>query len=74
VTVAEKAVTANVLEAFGAWQGLVVPTGTPKEINAKLNAEYAKAVADPTVKQRLFEAGIEPITSTPEEFVHLHKK
>ena len=50
-----------------AWQGLVAPAGTPKEIIAKLNAEYAKAVSDPTVKQKLFDAGIEPITSTPEE-------
>jgi len=50
-----------------AWQGLVAPAGTSKEIIAKLNAEYAKAVGDSGVKQKLFDAGIEPITSTPEE-------
>ena len=50
-----------------AWQGLVVPVGTPKEIVAKLNSEYAKAVADPGVRQKLVDAGVEPVTSSPEE-------
>lgn len=50
-----------------AWQGLAVPTGTPKEIVAKLNTEYAKAVADPGVRQKLVDAGVEPVTSSPEE-------
>lgn len=50
-----------------AWQALVAPTGTPKEIIAKLNAEFAKAVADPDVRQKLLASGIEPVTSTPEE-------
>jgi tripartite-type tricarboxylate transporter receptor subunit TctC len=50
-----------------AWQGLAVPTGTSKEVIAKLNSEYAKAVADPGVRQKLVDAGVEPVTSTPEE-------
>jgi tripartite-type tricarboxylate transporter receptor subunit TctC len=50
-----------------AWQGLVVPAGTPKDVIARLNAEYAKAVADPAVRAKLMEAGIEPVTSTPEQ-------
>jgi tripartite-type tricarboxylate transporter receptor subunit TctC len=50
-----------------AWQGLVVPTGTPKDAIERLNAEYAKAVAAPDVRQKLVEAGVEPVTSTPEE-------
>ncbi len=51
----------------GAWQALVAPTGTPAEIVARLNAEFAKAVADPGVRQALMNGGIEPVTSTPEE-------
>jgi tripartite-type tricarboxylate transporter receptor subunit TctC len=51
----------------GAWQALVAPAGTPKDVIARLNAEFAKAVADPAVRQRLMEGGIEPVTSTPEE-------
>lgn len=50
----------------GAWQALVVPAGTPREVIARLNAEFAKAVADPAVHQRLMDSGIEPVTSTPE--------
>jgi tripartite-type tricarboxylate transporter receptor subunit TctC len=50
-----------------AWQGLVVPAGTPKDVIARLNSEYAKAVGDPGIRQALLDAGIEPFTSTPEE-------
>jgi len=50
-----------------AWQGLAVPAGTPKDIISRLNAEYAKAIADPQVRQKLVDAGIEPVTSTPEQ-------
>jgi tripartite-type tricarboxylate transporter receptor subunit TctC len=51
-----------------AWQGLVAPAGTPIEIVAKLNAAYARAVADPEVKRRLLEVGIDPTPSSPEAF------
>ena len=50
-----------------AWQGLAVPAGTPKDVVTRLNVEYAKAVADPTIRQKLVDAGVEPVTSTPEE-------
>ena len=63
-TVAESGLP--IFEAW-AWQGLVAPAGTPKEVIAKLNAEYAKAVSDNSVRQKLLDAGIEPVTSTPEE-------
>lgn len=39
----------------------------PKEIVSKLNSEYAKAVVDPGVRQKLVDAGVEPVTSTPDE-------
>ena len=50
-----------------AWQGLAVPAGTPQDIVARLNKEYARAVADPGVRQKLVDAGVEPVASTPEE-------
>jgi tripartite-type tricarboxylate transporter receptor subunit TctC len=50
-----------------AWQGVAVPAGTPKQVIAKLNAEYEKAIRDPAVRQKLIDAGIEPMHSTPEE-------
>jgi tripartite-type tricarboxylate transporter receptor subunit TctC len=41
------------------WYGLWVPKGTPKNIIIKLNATMVQVLADPSVKQRLGELGIE---------------
>jgi tripartite-type tricarboxylate transporter receptor subunit TctC len=41
------------------WNGLWVPKGTPKEIVAKLNAAAVEALADPTVRARLNDLGLE---------------
>jgi tripartite-type tricarboxylate transporter receptor subunit TctC len=49
-----------------AWQGLVAPAKTPPEIVAKLGAEYAKAIADTGVKEKVIEAGIDPLQSSPQ--------
>src|SRR5438093_7904758 len=51
-----------------AWQGFVAPAGTPRAVVMKLNAEFARVMADPATRQRLAESGFEPRTSTPEEF------
>jgi len=63
-TVAESGVPG--FEAW-AWQGLVVPAGTPREAMTRLRVEYSKAVGDPALRQKLIDAGVEPLTSTPEE-------
>jgi len=52
----------------GAWQGIVVPTGTPPAIIQRLNAEVMKALANPDVKARLAAQGAEPLGSTPEQY------
>src|SRR5262245_30281783 len=41
------------------WAALWVPKGTPKDIVAKLNAAAVEALADPAVKQRLNDLGLE---------------
>lgn len=51
-----------------AWQGFVAPARTPRAVIMKLNAEFAKVMADPVIKQRLSESGFELQTSTPDEF------
>ena len=51
-----------------AWQGFVAPARTPHDVVMKLNAAFARVMADPAIKQRLSESGFEPQTSTPEEF------
>jgi tripartite-type tricarboxylate transporter receptor subunit TctC len=50
------------------WYGLLAPARTPKPILDQLNAEIAKALKAPDVKQRFGPLGIEPVTSTGEEF------
>jgi tripartite-type tricarboxylate transporter receptor subunit TctC len=45
------------------WQGLVAPAGTPAAVIEQINAAYAKASADPEVRRRLIEVGIEPTPS-----------
>jgi len=52
----------------GSWYGLSAPAGTSKEIITRLHAETLKVVGLPDVKERLFNAGFEIVTSTPEEF------
>ena len=41
------------------WYGLWAPKGTPKEIVAKLNAAAVKAMADPVVKKRFADLGLD---------------
>src|SRR5207247_1129704 len=38
-----------------AWQGFVAPAGTPRAVVMKLNAEFARVMADPAIRQRLAE-------------------
>jgi tripartite-type tricarboxylate transporter receptor subunit TctC len=50
-----------------AWYGLVMPTGTPRAIIARVNTETTKVLKLPDVKARLDATGMVPGTSTPEE-------
>ena len=44
-----------------------VPTKTPPEIVKKIQADVAKALADPAVKARFEPLGVTVASSTPEE-------
>jgi tripartite-type tricarboxylate transporter receptor subunit TctC len=50
------------------WIGLLAPAGTPNEVIAAVQAEIARILAMPDVKQRLPVLGLEAVASTPEEF------
>ena len=50
------------------WFGVLAPAGTPPEIVAKLNDAIVRALATPSVKETLSKLGVEPKSSTPEEF------
>jgi len=51
-----------------AWFGIGMPKGTPKEIIEKVNAEVNRALADPTMRERLAKLGGTPMPGTPEDF------
>jgi tripartite-type tricarboxylate transporter receptor subunit TctC len=53
-----------------AWVGLLAPRGTPKPIIERINADVAKALAEPDVRERLAGVGFEPFSSTPAEMAH----
>ena len=50
------------------WYGMLAPAATPREFINRLNTELVKAVTAPDMKDRFATAGVEPLTSTPEEF------
>jgi len=62
------------LEEITVWLGLVAPKGTPAAIIDKLQAEVAKALADPAIKSKADASGLYPATSTPAEFAAFIRK
>jgi tripartite-type tricarboxylate transporter receptor subunit TctC len=58
------------LPGFGAtpWYGILVPTGTPKPVIARLHAETVKALGAKEVQEKMAANGAEPTSATPEEF------
>jgi tripartite-type tricarboxylate transporter receptor subunit TctC len=62
------------MDEITVWLGLVAPKGTPSAVIDKLQAEVAKALADPTVKAKADASGLFPATSTPAEFAAFIRK
>ena len=54
-------------EASG-WYGICAPRGTPDEVIAKLSAAITASVADPGLRTRLIDLGVEPRPMTTAEF------
>jgi tripartite-type tricarboxylate transporter receptor subunit TctC len=50
------------------WLGLMAPTGTPKPVIDRLNAEINKILQRPDVKRAWNEQGAEPMVMSPAEF------
>lgn len=55
------------------WYGLFAPTGTPRPIIAKVNADVKTVLALPEIRDRLAGEGADVAPSTPEEFSALIK-
>jgi tripartite-type tricarboxylate transporter receptor subunit TctC len=50
------------------WYGILVPTGTPKNIVTALNDAFVKASRSPRVVDPLTAVSMEPVTNSPEAF------
>ena len=50
------------------WLGLMAPTGTPKNVVDRLNAEITKITSRPDVKKIWLEQGAVPLTMSVGEF------
>jgi tripartite-type tricarboxylate transporter receptor subunit TctC len=63
------------VNGFGAtpWYGLFAPAGTPKAITDKLQADIAKALDDPDLRDRLAVLGCEPFKGNAELLASLVK-
>ncbi len=54
-----------------AWNGVLVPAGTPRPVIERLNREMNAALDAADTKQKLNAAGLEPVGGTPEQFGRL---
>jgi len=53
------------------WYAILAPAGTPSDVIATLNREFAKVTADLSVRERMLAASFEPLASTPERIAEI---
>ncbi|MEI7784540.1 MAG: tripartite tricarboxylate transporter substrate binding protein [Betaproteobacteria bacterium] len=53
---------------IGTWHGLFAPKGTPAPIVDAMSRAMAAALAEPAVRSRLLDLGLDPVGSSPQEF------
>ena len=53
------------------WFGLLAPASTPKDIIARLNSEFNKALQQPALRKQLGDEGADPVGGTSEQFASL---
>ncbi|KNZ32156.1 MAG: ABC transporter substrate-binding protein [Methylibium sp. NZG] len=58
----------------GTWQGVLVPSGTPPAVLAKLSAELTRIIRSPEVRSRLSAQGAEVYTMSPTEFSQFYER
>jgi tripartite-type tricarboxylate transporter receptor subunit TctC len=70
VTVAESGVKGYEVTS---WNGLFAPHGTPAPVVARINATLKEVLAEPDVRKRLLDLGVEVRSCSPEELMALYK-
>jgi tripartite-type tricarboxylate transporter receptor subunit TctC len=53
------------------WYGVVAPAATPKDVIARLNREIVKVMSAPDMREKFSQQGVDPASSTPDEFAQL---
>ncbi len=56
---------------YAAWNGIVAPAATPQAVIERLHAEFARAMADPSVRAKLGNLGFNLVGAGPKEFGEL---
>jgi tripartite-type tricarboxylate transporter receptor subunit TctC len=51
------------------WNAVLAPAGTPKNVVARLDAELAKAVAAPELRERFATLGVDPVNRNSEQMM-----
>jgi tripartite-type tricarboxylate transporter receptor subunit TctC len=62
------------LDDMSSWIALVAPAGTPRAVIDKLQNKVAAIYADRATHERLIAGGLNPVSSTPEEFDAFFRK
>ena len=55
------------------WYGMAAPAKTPRVLVMKLNQEFTRIMAVPELRDKLLNVGMEPTTTTPEQFTEYVK-
>jgi tripartite-type tricarboxylate transporter receptor subunit TctC len=55
------------------WFGILAPAGTPPAIVRRLHAESVKILAEPELRERVAQLGMEPVGNAPDEFAAIIK-
>jgi tripartite-type tricarboxylate transporter receptor subunit TctC len=58
----------SALEQANGWFGILAPARTPKAVISRLNEEIVKVMQPPDIRERFVAQGLEPVTTTPDEF------
>lgn len=53
---------------YSSWTGLLAPAATPRDVVQKINEAVMKALAEKETRDKMFQNGIQPVGSTPDEF------
>ena len=55
------------------WHGLLAPAGTPQQIVNRLSTETAKALQNADIREKFVAQGVDPVSSTPDQFAAMMK-